>query len=536
MRMATPAPASPLVAATMPLRHLRWAVLGAVARVAHRVSRANLRSFRWGARHGGRLAARLSAPAGAATARRAMRTVPAYRALVAAAGAPAPARTAAAWLAGLPVTTKRSYVDRWSLAERCQHGRIPATGCQLDESAGSSGVPYTWVRSRRELADVHRSLALLARHLLPEPDGRPVVVLNAFSMGAWATGTNVSAALTAVGTVKSCGPDVDKVLGTVALLGAGPTYVVCGYPPFLRTLVEAAPARDLDLSAHRLYGFVGGEGMTEAARDRLERTFTQVWSAYGASDLDIGVACETPVSIWLRRQAAARPELALALFGRTDRLPMVFQYDPCDYHVTTVRSPAGAEELVVTVSRPLLSPRVRYDVGDEGGTVPYAAALRACRAAGLDPSEADARPFTLPFLFVHGRADQTLSYLGANLYPEDVGAAVAGHPAADRLGAFCMELAEVGDGDVRPLVHVEADDPGDRALAAGLAAAVRDHLASVSADYRTALAESAAAGDVRVRLWEQGTGPFVPNRSRIKHRHVLTADRPSPGCHREARP
>src|SRR5438067_208139 len=90
----------------------------------------------------------------------------------------------------------------------------------------------------RALAALAR-LALLARHLLPV-DERPFVVLNAFSMGAWATGTNVAVALRAIGTVKSCGPDVDKLLGTIALLGDEPAYIVCGYPPFLRTLLDTA--------------------------------------------------------------------------------------------------------------------------------------------------------------------------------------------------------------------------------------------------------------------------------------------------------
>lgn len=519
----SPAPGVParLLALSMPVRFAWWAGLAVVARSAHRLSRTNLVLFRLMARHAGSVATRLSAPAAAATARRAMRTVPAYRELVGNAGRPRPSRTAAAWVAQLPVTTKRSYVDAWPLPARCRTGRLPSTRCELDESAGSTGAPYTWARSGAELADIHRSLALLARHLLPG-DRRPVVVLNAFSMGAWATGTNVSAALVAIATVKSCGPDVDKVLGAIALLGPTPRYVICGYPPFLRSVLDHAAARGLDLSGHDLHGFVGGEGMTESARSRLERTFTRVWSAYGASDLDIGVASETPLSVWLRGQAAHRPDLALALFGRTGRLPMVFQYDPCDYHVETVASATGVHELAVTVTRPLLSPRIRYDVGDEGGTLGFAAAMAACRAAGLDPAAAERRPLALPFLFVHGRADQTLSFMGANLYPEDVAAGIGDHAAADGLGAFCMELADVGDDEVRPVVHVEsaAADGGD--LAAELAVTIRDRLRAASADYRTALAESDAAGDIRVRLWAPGTGPFEANATRIKHRHVIT--------------
>jgi len=446
-------------------------------------------------------------------------------------GKPRPVRTPEEWLAQLPVTNKRNYVDRWSLAERCLDGRIPPSGCELDESAGSSGSPYTWVRSRSELEDVHRSLALLARHLLSN-DGRPFVVLNAFSMGAWATGTNVAAALRAIGTVKSCGPDLDKVLGAMTLLGPEPTYIICGYPPFLRSLLDAAEARGVDLSGVTLYGFVGGEGMTEAGRARLERTFTTVWSAYGASDLDIGVAAETPISIWLRQRAAADPELAAALFGRVDRLPMIFQYDPCDYHVETIASPTGANELVVTVTRPMLSPRIRYNVGDEGGTITFAAAIAECRRLGLDSAQAEKSPFHLPFLFIHGRSDQTLSFMGANLYPEDVAVGIGGHPDADHLGAFCLELVEVDDDEVRPVIHLEVQaSVASRAdLASEIVVAIRDRLTAASADYRAALVESPAASDLRVQLWEPGAGPFAANANRIKHRHVLS---PTAGPSRE---
>jgi phenylacetate-CoA ligase len=509
-----------VVALTMPMRFAWWAVLGAVARGAHRLSRTSLPALRLGARHGAGLAHRLAAPAAAATARRALRRTPAYAAFGAGHGRPRPCRSAADWVAQLPITTKATYVDRWSLAERCTGGRLPSTGCQLDESAGSSGRPYTWARGRAELADVERSLALIARHLLPD-DGAPIVTLNAFSMGAWATGTTVSAALTRIGTVKSCGPDVDKVLGALQLLGPDPTYVVCGYPPFLRTLLDEAAARGIDLSRYRMHGFVGGEGMTEAARSRLERVLVRAWSAYGASDLDIGVAAETPLSVWLRQQAAVDPDLAVALFGRADRLPMVFQYDPLDYHVEVVASSAGSTavaRLVVTVNRQVLSPRVRYDVGDEGGTIDHDRAMAVCRAVGLDPGAAEADPFRLPLLFVHGRADQTLSFMGANLYPEDVAVGLATDPAADRLGAFCLELADVGDDEVRPIIHVESSGETDTERLAG---SVRTHLAEVSADYRSALAESDDAADLRVRLWPPGTGPFVADATRIKHRVIV---------------
>src|SRR5206468_1741055 len=177
--------------------------------------------------------------------------------------------------------------------------------------------------------------------------------------------------------------------------------------------------------------------------------------------------------------------------------------------------------LVVTVTRPMLSPRIRYNVGDEGGTLDFDRALATCRVLGLDPSAADPAPFRLPFLFVHGRSDQTLSYMGANLYPEDVAAGIGDHPLADTLGGFCMELAEVDDGDVRPVIHVEAR-PGAGVAPADLVACIRARLVASSADYRAALAEAPAAGDLRVCLSEPGAGPFAANAGRIKQRLVLT--------------
>lgn len=395
---------------------------------------------------------------------------------------------------------------------------MPERGVEVDESSGSSGRPYQWVRSRTELDVVERGLAVQAEVLLKDRRHRRVVVLNCFSMGAWATGQSVTGALRRLGTTKSCGPDTDKALAAVELLGPDVCYVVCGYPPFLAALLDAAARRGLDLSGHELWGFVGGEAMSEALRSRLERRFSRVLSAYGASDLDIGVAGETAFAVAVRRAAAAHPDFAEALFGRTGRLPMVFQYDPSTYHVETV-----AGELVVTVTRRLLSPRVRYTVHDAGGAVGFDAVLAAARAHGIALDIGGAA--RLPLLHVAGRADSTLSHMGANLYPEDVDAALATLAEARPelgLGTFCLELAEAGDGTTTPVVHVEVAgrrvDPGLREeIRAALAAWLVGH----NRDWAAAAAEDPRALAFDIRTAAPGTGVFAANAGRIKRRYVL---------------
>lgn len=451
------------------------------------------------------------------TAVRARRAVPAYRSATAGTH-PWRAAFAAgrldAYLEALPVLDKAGYVDRYPIGRRCRNGRLPGRGVEIDESSGSSGRPYQWVRSRAELDEVERLIAGQAAYLLSGRSHERIVVLNCFSMGAWATGTSVTSALRRLGAIKSCGPDADKALAAIDLLGPDVCYVVCGYPPFLASLLETAAERGVDLSGHELWGFVGGEGMTEALRSRIERRFRRVFSAYGASDLDIGVAGETELTIALRKAAANDIDLAADLFGHTGRLPMIFQYDPSAYHVER----AGGE-LVVTVTRRLLSPRVRYAVHDAGGTLPYRDALAIARAHGVELPTEDA--VRLPLLFIAGRADSTVSHMGANLYPEDVDAALAALGDARPglgLGTFCLELAEALDGTTVPRIHVEAldvsatDEVRD-SIAAWLVAHNRDWAAAAGEDPR------ALAFDIR--LATPGSGVFAINDTRIKRRYVL---------------
>jgi phenylacetate-CoA ligase len=492
-----------------------WRGVVGGARIAKSAARCSLPTFETAARTGA-AGAGLSVAAAAVAARRALAQVPAYADFVHRHGGTPHTGSARTFVAGLPIMDKAGYVDAYPLAQRCRGGRLPRTGAELDESAGSSGRPYTWVRGGAELREVHRTMALLARHLLADGgDTGPVVTLNAFSMGAWATGTNVSRSLARIGAVKSTGPDAPKILATMRLLGASCTYVIAGYPPFLRELLDEAARCGMDLSAYRMHGFVGGEGMSEALRTRLETVFRDVYSAYGASDLDIGVAAETPMSVWLRRQAAANPAFAARLFGTTGRLPMVFQYDPTDYHVETIGG-----ELVVTVCRPsMLSPRIRYNIHDAGGAATFARVTQACREFGLRYTGPGV--FRLPFLFVHGRSDSTVSVHGANIYPEDVEWGLGEAAAAHLVTGYALDVDEDADGVTRPVVHVETTQPGNATLTADLAEAVRRRLLANSADFRAAVAETAHAGEIVIRLHAPGTGPFLLDATRIKRRYVV---------------
>ena len=222
---------------------------------------------------------------------RAARNVPAYGRFLADADVDVGELLPLGILRHLPETDKESYIDRFGLLERCVGGAVPFEGTTIDESSGSTGTPYNWIRGRREREVAHRNIAFFARYAY---GNGPLVTINAFSMGAWATGFNMSLGIMRHGIVKSVGPDIDKILSTLAYLGPTYRYLIAGYPPFVKHLLDEGARRGFPWADYELHALVGGEGMTEELRDVLLERFTSVYSGYGATDIEIGMAGESP--------------------------------------------------------------------------------------------------------------------------------------------------------------------------------------------------------------------------------------------------
>jgi phenylacetate-CoA ligase len=107
--------------------------------------------------------------------------VPAYRDFLKQNGAEGAHR-----LKDFPETTKQNCASVYDEESRCQEGRLHPTGTIVDESSGSAGKPYNWLRGPRELKAIYRNAAGYAKLVFP---GERLFVINAYSMGACATGT-----------------------------------------------------------------------------------------------------------------------------------------------------------------------------------------------------------------------------------------------------------------------------------------------------------------------------------------------------------
>lgn len=440
---------------------------------------------------------------------RALRTVPAYGAFV------GTQRGAA-----VPETDKESYIRPFSTDARCVDGTFFHARTTIDESSGSTGTPYNWVRSDRERHESHTFVSYFATYCY----GRaPWITINAFSMGAWATGLNMGLSLQKNGLVKNTGPDIAKVLHTLRFFGPQHKYLICGYPPFLKHLIDVGNAEGFPFEQYTLFGLAGGEGMSEGLRDYLLRRFKKVYSGYGATDLEIGIAGETPVSVAIRRLARDSENVHRALFGRDSRLPMLFQYNPIMHHAEVNEH----GEVVFTITRAsVLSPRIRYNVHDVGGVCTSDEMAARLAALGVDMEqmrhESGDGNVRLPFLWIYGRRDYTISVMGANIYPEDLEQCLYQDTAlAEITHSFCLSVAEGADGGVRPRFLFEVSEEPDAELERRFADSIVPRLVALNADFREAWHEYPETLVPEIQLYRLGEGPFAADGGKIKQVRFL---------------
>ena len=274
-----------------------------------------------------------------------------------------------------------------------------------------------------------------------------------------------------------------------------------------------------------MYVMVGGEGMAEALRDYCEERFASVLSGYGASDLTIGIGAESRLTVWLRDQIVADPELRAAVIGPDkSRIPMIFQYNPLETYLETNED----DELLCTLnSTAILSPKLRYNIGDEALLLTFPQLERLVaqfpeHIAGMQRAQAVHR-MRLPLLVLFGRSDSTVSFMGANIYPQDVEYGLyLGNPLAGQLEGFMLTLEETAQLDARPVVNlqlrqgVQLDDAAREQLAATCQKGVVAHLLDVSRDFRQSVEEDASSTQITMRVHDFETGPFVGGGSTIK--------------------
>lgn len=454
------------------------------------------------------------------TFERTARTVPAYRQFLAERGFPHRLDTRGgveAALLTIPEMDKDSYIKRWSIPERCVGGRIPRRGVIVDESSGSSGTPTSWIRGPRE-RQATRQILQLGYSNTAKSMKHPPFVLNAFSLGAWATGMNVTTSLTDVSMIKSIGPDKNKIIQTMQEFGPNFTYVILSYPPFLKALFDDDR---IDWSQYDIVAAFGGEGISEGMRDRILQVAHSAYGSYGASDLEINLALETDFTVELRRAIAESPELAKRISKRAEYgvLPMVFQFNPFNYLIET----NDKGELLVTIARAEnLNPRIRYNIHDRGHVLRVSELEPVLKELGYG-RVMKSKLLDLPLLFHYGRSDLSVDFNGAVIGPDSLRDVINAHELllgiVENHRLISFEDAG-GDRQLHLAIQlVEGRDPVG--LDAGaLAAHVFAELRRANGDFHNAVLTSDDAMLPTLAFYRFREGPFEGDGAKLKNEYV----------------
>ena len=416
-----------------------------------------------------------------------------------------------AWkLSDVPVMTKENYVKVYRIEDRCYDGRIPAAGVVIDESSGSSGVPNNWVRSAEEREDVKHILQLNYQ-LIYRDSG--CILLNCFALGPWATGMNVSMSLVDVGILKSIGPDQKKLENTLSIFGPSYRYLLFGYPPFIKSFVDST---ELNLDQYRMDLIVGGEGISESLRTYLLNSFQSVISSYGASDLEINIGVETPLTIALRRLCLTNRDLCERLFGRQTP-PMIFQYNALDYIIEN----RDNGELLFTIGRQTsAAPKIRYNLKDFGGVLSHRELATRLRDQSLKIEELPGPQSHFPILYVFGRADLTVPFYGAKVYPTDIEDIINTHPLlVKQINSFQLSSYEDDQINRRLRIHLERVKDFSSELPPGLRDLFFDGLCVCNQDFQE-VARMFDRECIEIEVHQFETGPFAGRDIRVKNKYI----------------
>ncbi|GII66041.1 phenylacetate--CoA ligase [Sphaerisporangium krabiense] len=454
-------------------------------------------------------------------------TVPAYADFLREKGVdPAAIRTVEDF-ARVPLLDKDSYHRRHPLPRLCRHGRLDACD-MVAVSSGSSGAPTVWPRSVLDERLVAARFEQVFRDAFHAGE-RTTLAVICFALGTWVGGMYTAACcrhLAAKGypiTVATPGNDIGEILRVVGELGPHFDQVVLlGYPPFVKNVVDAGLAQGVDWPARHVKMVLAGEVFSEQWRDLVGRRAGMTdpchdsASLYGTADAGV-LGTETPLSVRARRFLAGRPDAARELFGDS-RLPTLVQYDPESRYFETRDG-----TLLFTGDNGV--PLIRYHIADEGGVVPFDAMLEFCRAHGFDPAAGhgpgEAVP-ELPFVYVFGRSMFTVSFFGANVYPENVTVGLERADIGEKVtGKFVLRAEEDADRDRRLSVVVELA-PGvrpDPALVPVIAASIRTELLRLNSEFAHYVPPEHQTPAVELR--ETGDPEYFP--PGVKHRYTRPA-------------
>jgi phenylacetate-CoA ligase len=418
-------------------------------------------------------------------------TVPAYQTFLRTQGIDPSAIQSWSDFQQLPLTTKENYLRQQPLAQLCREGQLEQCD-MIAVSSGSTGQPSFWARSLPDELQIATRFEQIF-HDSFQADRRRTLAVICFALGTWVGGMFTASCcrhLASKGypiTTITPGNNPTEIFRVLqALAPEFEQVVLLGYPPFLKDVIDRGLAQGIDWPAYNVKLVMAGEVFSEEWRSLVgQRLGSTDWcndsaSLYGTADAGV-LGNETPLSITIRRWLAEHPKAARSLFSES-RLPTLVQYDLLSRYFEV-----QAGTLLFSGDNGI--PLVRYHISDQGGVIPYETMQQFLAQWGFDPLsmlEDNRGVHNLPFVYIFGRSHFTVSYFGANIYPENVTVGLEQSPVCDWVtGKFVLQVQQDTDSNAVLSIAVElapSIEP-DETKSQQIATAIRTQLQRLNSEF-----------------------------------------------------
>ena len=333
-------------------------------------------------------------------------------------------------LAFVPPVGKDSYLRAHPWEMLCKKNALTKESLVMTSTSGSTGSPFYFPRS--SVLDMRSALShrMFMRSSKLKAN-KSTLVIDCFAMGVWIGGILTYQAFKHIGesshALTIITPGVNKKEIYDALKHLGPHYdqiILCGYPPFMKDVVDEAYDHGIVWSDFDLRMVFAAEGFSETFRDYMmkktgmKNPYRDTMNIYGSADCGT-MAQESPVCILIRRLAIQHIALYTKLFGQAARLPTLTQYIPSSISFEAIDGR-------VYVSSDTVLPLVRYEIGDNGGVFTWKEFIEMCGREGVDiwkeikKAGIEDTISELPFVYIYERTDFSTKLYGAIIYPEYV--------------------------------------------------------------------------------------------------------------------
>jgi phenylacetate-CoA ligase len=452
--------------------------------------------------------------------------VPAYRHFVESRGIIPAEITSYLAFQALPLMNKANYMQAYPIPERCFGSSLNGSD-RVAVSSGSTGQPTFWPRSATYELDVAIRFEQVFHDSFRAGE-RSTLAIVCFALGNWVGGMFTTSCCWHLADkgypmlVATPGNNKAEIFRVMKELS--PHFeqtVLLGYPPFIKDVIDASAAEGIEWSSCNPKLVFAGEVFSEEWRSLIGQRIGSSSpcfdsaSLYGTADGGV-LGNETPFSIAIRCWLANHPDAARQLFGES-RLPTLVQYDP------TARFFESHEGTLV-VSAENSVPLIRYHIADKGGLISFDEMWAFLKAQGIPNLgelglDKNFQPRNLPFVYVFGRADFTVSYYGANIYPENV---TVGLEQPDIMawvtGKFVLEIQETEGGD--KVLHIAVELlPGmepNKTIAPVIAESIRAQLLRLNSEFTNYIPRERQMPKITLISFAD-PGYFPPG---VKHRYT----------------